>query len=257
MTLVSASGRRTSLQTFSCLPSAVRPRLRTATAMDAPWRRSAVTPPVRFTVNQSAYSCPREWELLPGCGIRQPFACRRLRYHPFRWKGRSDAGGFRHAQRDLGRSSNDSCHAKWLLIGGNGPLQSPACSGVFKIMFPERSEIDVAFVLANHGLEIRTVVTRQHVPERPPAIISAGSECAPLTPEESSGCDLAVQIRSDGVKIGPVGPDFRNSGHVMYSAGCAGDAHPSLSAAAVQFSVGALHAVSAVDGAKQSAGCAR
>jgi hypothetical protein len=40
----------------------------------------------------------------------------------------------------------------------------------------------------------------------------------------------------------------------VYSAGRAGDAHPSLSAAAVQFSVGALHAVSAVDGATQYAG---
>jgi hypothetical protein len=170
-TLVSASGRQTSLQTFSCLPSAVRPRFRTATAMDAPWRRSAVTPPLRFTVNQLAYSCPRKWELLPGCGIRQLFACRRLRYHPFRWQGRSDAGGFRQAQRDLDRYSNYSGDAKWLLIEGNGPLQSPGCIGVFEIMFPDRSEIDVAFARANHGLEIRTVVTRQHAPEFPPAII--------------------------------------------------------------------------------------
>jgi hypothetical protein len=76
---------------------------------------------------------------------------------------------------------------------------SPDCTGTFKITFADTSEIDVAFVLANQGREIRTVVTRQHVPQLPPAIVPAGANCA-------AGCDLGVQIRSDGVKLGIVFP---------------------------------------------------
>ncbi|MGA8142585.1 MAG: hypothetical protein WB987_01715 [Candidatus Acidiferrales bacterium] len=75
------------------------------------------------------------------------------------------------------------------------------CTGTFAIRFPDTSEIDVAFVLAKNGLEIRTVVTRQHVPMLPPAIIPPGVACAPLTTAETSGCDLGVQIRSEGVKV--------------------------------------------------------
>jgi hypothetical protein len=74
------------------------------------------------------------------------------------------------------------------------------CTGTFKIMFPDTSEIDVAFVLANHGREIRTVVTRQHVPPLPPPAIPAGATCDAT----SGGCDLGTQTRSDGVKIGSV-----------------------------------------------------
>ena len=74
---------------------------------------------------------------------------------------------------------------------------SEDCTGKFKITFPDTSEIDVAFVLAKHGSEIHTVVTRQHVPLLPPQIIPAGATCAANT----GGCDLGVQIRSDGVKL--------------------------------------------------------
>jgi hypothetical protein len=74
---------------------------------------------------------------------------------------------------------------------------SPDCTGTFAVTFPDTSEIDVAFVLAKHGSEIRTVVTRQHVPLLPPPIIPAGATCAVAT----GGCDLGVQIRSDGVKL--------------------------------------------------------
>lgn len=77
------------------------------------------------------------------------------------------------------------------------------CTGTFKITFPDTSEIDVAFVLANHGREIRTVVTRQHVPLLPPPIIPTGATCAANT----GGCDLGVQIRSDGVIIGSIRAD--------------------------------------------------
>ena len=77
---------------------------------------------------------------------------------------------------------------------------SQDCTGTFKIVFPDTTEIDVAFVLANQGREIRTVVMRQHVPQLPPAIIPAGAACA----LNSGGCDLGVQIRSDGVKINQV-----------------------------------------------------
>jgi hypothetical protein len=71
------------------------------------------------------------------------------------------------------------------------------CTGTFTITFPDTTEIDVAFVLADYGREIRTVVTRQHVPLLPPPVIPAGAACAP-----PNGCDLGVQIRSDGKKVG-------------------------------------------------------
>jgi hypothetical protein len=77
------------------------------------------------------------------------------------------------------------------------------CTGTFKITFSDTTEIDVAFVLGNHGREIRTVVTRQHVPLLPPAIIPTGATCAANT----GGCDLGVQIRSDGVRIGIIRAD--------------------------------------------------
>lgn len=76
------------------------------------------------------------------------------------------------------------------------------CTGTFTIMFPDTTEIDVAFVLANYGREIRTVVTRQHVPALPPAIIPTGATCPAAIPAASGGCDLGVQIRSDGKKVG-------------------------------------------------------
>jgi hypothetical protein len=74
---------------------------------------------------------------------------------------------------------------------------SEDCTGTFTIWFPDTSEIDVAFVIARHGLEIRTVVTRQHVPALPPAIIPAGASCS----ANEGGCDLGVQIRSEGAKL--------------------------------------------------------
>jgi hypothetical protein len=60
----------------------------------------------------------------------------------------------------------------------------------------------VKFVLANYGREIRTVVTRQHVPMPMPMMIPIGATCAPGSPASTGGCDLAVQIRSDGKKVG-------------------------------------------------------
>jgi hypothetical protein len=73
---------------------------------------------------------------------------------------------------------------------------SSDCTGTFRITFPDTTEIHVAFVLGDFGRRIRTVVTRQHVPQLPPAIIPAGTTCAAGT----GGCDLGVQIRSDGIK---------------------------------------------------------
>jgi hypothetical protein len=74
----------------------------------------------------------------------------------------------------------------------------PDCTGTFTIYFPDTTEIDVAFVLGAQGREVRTVVTRQHVPLLPPAIIPEGASCA----AETGGCDLGVQIRSEGIKLG-------------------------------------------------------
>ena len=88
---------------------------------------------------------------------------------------------------------------------------SADCTGTFKITFPDTSEIDVAFVLARRGREIRTVVTRQHVPALPPPVIPPGASCVPLTAADKTGCDLGVQIRSDGVKIGVAQPEMRDS----------------------------------------------
>ncbi len=85
---------------------------------------------------------------------------------------------------------------------------SSDCTGTFKILFPDTSEIDVAFVLGKQGREIRTVVTRQHVPMLPPPVIPPGASCVPLTAADKMGCDLGVQIRSDGVKIEPVRSDL-------------------------------------------------
>ncbi len=65
------------------------------------------------------------------------------------------------------------------------------CTGTFKIVFPDTTEIDGDF-----GRTIRAVVTRQHVPQLPPAIIPAGVACDAAT----NGCDLGVQIRSEDVK---------------------------------------------------------
>lgn len=67
----------------------------------------------------------------------------------------------------------------------------PDCTGTFIIKFPDGTEIDVAFVIGNHGQEIRTVVTRQHVPAL--KVVPPGATCP---------CDLLVQIRSDGIKVG-------------------------------------------------------
>jgi len=74
---------------------------------------------------------------------------------------------------------------------------SPDCTGTFKIKFGDTTEIDVGFVIGNHGQEIRTVVTSQHVPKLPPPIVPPGAVCA-----APAGCDLGVQIRSDGIKVG-------------------------------------------------------
>jgi len=74
---------------------------------------------------------------------------------------------------------------------------SPDCTGTFKIKFSDTTEIDVAFVIGNYGQEIRTVVIRQHVPQLPPPLVPPGAVC--VLP---AGCDLGVQIRSDGIKVG-------------------------------------------------------
>jgi len=68
---------------------------------------------------------------------------------------------------------------------------SSDCTGTAVINFPNESNIELKFVLVGHGREIRTVVSGQHIP-----LIPNNLNCAP-----PAGCDLAAQIRSDGVRV--------------------------------------------------------
>jgi len=69
----------------------------------------------------------------------------------------------------------------------------PDCTGTFTIMAGPVT-VTVMFVLARRGNEIHTVVKALHVPAAPPA--------ADETTCGGGGCDLGVNIRSDGVKLG-------------------------------------------------------
>ena len=67
------------------------------------------------------------------------------------------------------------------------------CTGSFEIDSPTGSKIKVVFVLANEGSQIHTVVYSVHTPGSPPA--ADGTTCG------TGGCDLGVQVRSDGSKL--------------------------------------------------------
>jgi hypothetical protein len=79
----------------------------------------------------------------------------------------------------------------------------PDCTGTFQVDFGTQNFVVTRFVLAGRSLtgqasSIHTVVSEQHVPKGtpvgpPPAVGQPGLACAAET-----GCDLLVQIRSDG-----------------------------------------------------------
>ena len=79
----------------------------------------------------------------------------------------------------------------------SGPYTvNPDCTGNFEIDTPTgspKSIIKVVFVLANEGSQIHTVVYSLHVPGSPPA--ADGTTCG------TGGCELGVQVRSDGAKL--------------------------------------------------------
>jgi hypothetical protein len=65
------------------------------------------------------------------------------------------------------------------------------CTGTLVIHPPDGSEINEKFVLASSGHEVRTVFARQHVtqiPNNPSCVLP-------------TGCDLAVQIQANGVRV--------------------------------------------------------
>ena len=68
---------------------------------------------------------------------------------------------------------------------------SSDCTGALVVHPPDGSEIDQKFVLTNSGQEIRTTFNRQHVPQ-----IAGNPNCTP-----PAGCDLAVQIQANGVRV--------------------------------------------------------
>lgn len=76
------------------------------------------------------------------------------------------------------------------------------CTGTFTVDFAANNFLTVQFVLAGKGgtgqaIEIQTVVSEQHLPSGTPV----GDLSCPTTP--STGCDLLVQIRSNGTKLQP------------------------------------------------------
>ena len=73
----------------------------------------------------------------------------------------------------------------------------PDCTGTFTIMAGPVTVV-VMFVLAKQGNEIHTVVLSLHVPMLPATATPGDSTiCDPM-----NGCDLGVNVRSDGVKLG-------------------------------------------------------
>ena len=76
----------------------------------------------------------------------------------------------------------------------SGPYTvNPDCTGNLEIDAPTGSKIKVVFVLANEGSQIHTVVYSVHTPGSPPA--ADGTTCG------TGGCELGVQVRSDGTKL--------------------------------------------------------
>lgn len=69
---------------------------------------------------------------------------------------------------------------------------NPDCTGSAIINFPDGSEIDLKFTLADQGRKIHTVVSRMHLPTPVPFA------CQPNT-----SCDTFTAIRSDGVRFEP------------------------------------------------------
>jgi hypothetical protein len=69
---------------------------------------------------------------------------------------------------------------------------NPDCTGTFTVN-AGGSAITVMFVVAGQGNEIHTVVSALHAPAAPPT--ADGTACG------LGGCDLGVNIRSDGVKV--------------------------------------------------------
>ena len=63
------------------------------------------------------------------------------------------------------------------------------CTGSFELNLPGPISISASFVLANQGLEIHAVITKEHVAS---PILGCTS---------STGCDVLPQYRSDGSKL--------------------------------------------------------
>jgi len=75
---------------------------------------------------------------------------------------------------------------------------NPDCTGNFEIdagSGPAEVIVKVMFVLARQGTELHGVVKALHVPAAPPA--ADNTMCV-----FGTGCDLAVQVRADGSKLG-------------------------------------------------------
>jgi hypothetical protein len=79
----------------------------------------------------------------------------------------------------------------------------PDCTGTFQVDFGTQNYLVTRFVVAGRSLTgqastIHTVVSEQHVPGPPPAGPPRGTPVGSLTCTAATGCDLLVQIRSDG-----------------------------------------------------------
>jgi hypothetical protein len=63
------------------------------------------------------------------------------------------------------------------------------CTGTAVINYPDGSEIDLALVVGAEGNILKTITTRQHLPE------------IPGNPNCTSGCDLANNVGTEGVRV--------------------------------------------------------
>ena len=83
---------------------------------------------------------------------------------------------------------------------------NPDCTGTFTIQIPPPpatplTTVTVMFVLARNGHEIHTAVKALHAPGAPPA--ADGTLCTSNgMASGTDGCNLGVNVRSDGVKLG-------------------------------------------------------